>query len=123
MMALAPGDGRVNALARRVCASALSLAPLPAEVAVDRPECKAEPVVSEFAEQFGVDVSSIGDELRPRLASAFGTPSSCWCSGAQRIPYDQLNLWLIPQNAKRSQIFQYTLARHIRCARTTPLGY
>lgn len=72
MIALAPGDGRVNALVRRVCGNTLSLPPLPASVAVGAPESDAESVVAEFAEQFSVDVSAISDELRARLASVLG---------------------------------------------------
>ena len=72
MIALAPGDGRINALVRQVCGNALSLPPLPASVAVGAPSSDVESVVAEFAEQFSVDVSAIGDELRGRLASALG---------------------------------------------------
>jgi alkylhydroperoxidase family enzyme len=66
-----PG-GRIGALARGVCAEALSLPPLPAEVAVNGPESDAEIAVAEFAEQFSIDVSMIGDEQRRRLSSALG---------------------------------------------------
>jgi alkylhydroperoxidase family enzyme len=73
LVALAPPDsGRINALVRQACGAALSLPPLPAEVTVDDPESEAESVVVEFAEQFSVDVSSIGDDMRARLASALG---------------------------------------------------
>jgi alkylhydroperoxidase family enzyme len=67
-----PGDRRITALVRRVCAQALSLPPLPAEVAVDGPESEAEAVVAEFAEQFSVDVSAIGGEQRSRLFKHLG---------------------------------------------------
>ena len=72
LVALAPGDGRITALVRQTCGQALSLPPLPAELAVGGPESDVESVVSEFAEQFSVDVSAIGDELRARLASSLG---------------------------------------------------
>jgi len=39
---------------------------------VDRPESDTETVVAEFAEQFSIDVSMIGDEQRSRLSSALG---------------------------------------------------
>ena len=71
-MALAPGDGRINALVRQTCGRALSLPPLPAGLAVGGPESDVESVVSEFAEQFSVDVSAIDDALRARLASSLG---------------------------------------------------
>ena len=67
-----PGGGRVAGLVRRVCAEALSLPPLPAEVAVDEPESEAEAVVAEFAEQFSVDVSAVTPEQRSRLFKALG---------------------------------------------------
>lgn len=72
LVALSPGDGRVAALIRRVCAETLALPPLPAEIAVTGPESDAEAVVADFAEQFSVDVSMIGDEQRKGLWSASG---------------------------------------------------
>lgn len=73
LLALAPRDyDRINALVRQTCAKTLSLPPLPAEVAVNGPDSEAESVVVEFAEQFSVDVSSIGDDLRARFSSALG---------------------------------------------------
>jgi alkylhydroperoxidase family enzyme len=75
LVALSPGspvDGRITALVRRVCAQALSLRPLPAEVAVDGPESETEAVVAEFAEQFSVDVSTITGEQRSRLWKHLG---------------------------------------------------
>ena len=73
LVALAPPEhGRINALVRQTCAKTLSLPPLPAEVHVDGPADEAESVVVEFAEQFSVDVSSIGDDLRARFTSALG---------------------------------------------------
>jgi alkylhydroperoxidase family enzyme len=77
LVALAPGDGRLNALVRRTCATTLGLPPLPAEVKVEAPGSEAEAVVAEFAEQFSVDVSVIGDELRGRLGSALGADVLC----------------------------------------------
>ncbi|MGH3967625.1 MAG: carboxymuconolactone decarboxylase family protein, partial [Mycobacterium sp.] len=69
---VALSGGRIGTLVRGVCAEALSLPSLPAEVAVSGPESDAEAVVAEFAEQFSVDVSMIGDEQRSRLWSALG---------------------------------------------------
>lgn len=69
---MSPGDGRVAGLVRRVCAQALSLPPLPAEVAVNEPESEAEAVVTEFAEQFSADVSMITGEQRSRLWKCLG---------------------------------------------------
>jgi alkylhydroperoxidase family enzyme len=72
LVALSPGDGRAAALIRRVCAQTLSLPPLPAEVAVIGPGSDADAVVADFAEQFSIDVSMIGDQQRSRLWSALG---------------------------------------------------
>lgn len=72
LVALSPGDLRINGLVRRVCAQTLSLPPLPAEVAVDGPRSQTETVVAEFAEQFSVDVSMITDEQRSRLWKHLG---------------------------------------------------
>ncbi len=73
ILALAPRDfSRINGLVRRTCAEKLSLPPLPAEVSVDGSGDGAEAVLVEFAEQFSVDVSSIGDDLRDRFTSALG---------------------------------------------------
>ncbi len=67
-----PGDGRVVALVRRVCAETLSLPPLPAEVVVGGPESDAETVVTEFAEQFSADVSAITADQRSLLFKSLG---------------------------------------------------
>lgn len=67
-----PGSGRVAALVRRVCAEAVSLPPLPSELAVGEAESEAEAVVAEFAEQFSVDVSAVSAELRSRLFKHLG---------------------------------------------------
>ena len=73
LVALAPAKhARMTALVRRTCAETLSLPPLPAEVDVDGPQDEAETVAVEFAEQFTVDVSSVGDDLRQRFTSAVG---------------------------------------------------
>jgi alkylhydroperoxidase family enzyme len=69
---VALSGGRTGALVRRVCARTLGLPPLPAEVMVDGPESDAEAMVVEFAEQFSIDVSMIGDEQRTRLWSGLG---------------------------------------------------
>jgi alkylhydroperoxidase family enzyme len=67
LVALSPGDGRLTALARSVCAQTLGLPALPfeAEPATDR-------VVAEFAEQFSIDVSTINGEQRSKLWKAVG---------------------------------------------------
>jgi alkylhydroperoxidase family enzyme len=67
-----PGDGRIAGLVRRVCAQAVSLPPLPAEVEVAEPESEVEATVTEFAEQFSVDVSTITGEQRSRLWKQLG---------------------------------------------------
>jgi alkylhydroperoxidase family enzyme len=67
-----PGDGRIAALIRMVCAQTLSLPPLPAPVEVGEPESEAEAAVAEFAEQFSADVSSITPEQRSRLWKQLG---------------------------------------------------
>lgn len=72
LVALSPGDGRVAALVRRVCAQTLSLPPLPSCVGVGDPETDAEAVIAEFAEQFSADVSAITAEQRSRLWKALG---------------------------------------------------
>jgi alkylhydroperoxidase family enzyme len=72
LVALSPGDGRAAALIRRVCAQTLWLPALPAEVAVTGPGSDADAVVADFAEQFSIDVSMIGDQQRSRLWSALG---------------------------------------------------
>ncbi len=72
LVALSPGDGRISGLARRVCAQALSLPPLPACVEVCEPESEAEAIVAEFAEQFSLDVSVITGEQRSRLWKSMG---------------------------------------------------
>ena len=50
----------------------MSLPALPAEVDVDGPVDEAESVAVEFAEQFSVDVSSVGEDLRGRFTSVLG---------------------------------------------------
>ena len=64
LVALSPGDGRTTALIRRVCAQTLGLPALPAEVAVSGPASDVEAVIVDFAEQFSIDVSTIGGEQR-----------------------------------------------------------
>ncbi|WP_343600461.1 carboxymuconolactone decarboxylase family protein [Mycobacterium sp.] len=68
---VALSGGRIGSLVRRVCARTLSLPPLPVEIAVNGPDPGAEAVVAEFAEQFSIDVSMIGEQ-RSRLVSALG---------------------------------------------------
>ncbi len=67
LVALSPGDGRVCALVRKVCGQTLGLPALPAAA-----DPAAEDVVSEFAEQFSIDVSAITGEHRSRLWKALG---------------------------------------------------
>ncbi|HTQ20980.1 carboxymuconolactone decarboxylase family protein [Mycobacterium sp.] len=69
---VALSSGRITALVRQVCAQALSLPPLPAEVAVQGPESEAEAVVAEFAEQFSADVTGITGDQRSRLFKQLG---------------------------------------------------
>ncbi|HEY1842310.1 MAG TPA: carboxymuconolactone decarboxylase family protein [Mycobacterium sp.] len=72
LVALSPGDGRTTSLIRRICAQTVWLPALPAEVEVSRPGSDAEGVVADFAEQFSIDVSTIGAEQRSRLWKALG---------------------------------------------------
>jgi alkylhydroperoxidase family enzyme len=71
LIALSPeGDAAVNALVRGTCARALSLPPLIAEG-----EPADDQVIADFAEQFAVDVSTIGPEQRAPFYSALGANS------------------------------------------------
>ncbi|BBX62279.1 hypothetical protein MSAS_14530 [Mycobacterium saskatchewanense] len=72
LVELSPGDGRVSALVRQVCAQTMSLPPLPAPVEAGEPESQAEAVIAEFAEQFSADVSAITGEQRSRLFKELG---------------------------------------------------
>lgn len=72
LVALSPGDGRTTALIRRVCAQTLGLPALPAEVEVSGPGSDAEVLMADFAEQFSMDVSTIGAEQRSRLWKVLG---------------------------------------------------
>jgi alkylhydroperoxidase family enzyme len=67
LVALSPGDGRLTALARSVCAQTLGLPALPFEA-----KPATDGVVAEFAEQFSIDVSTISGEQRSRLWKALG---------------------------------------------------
>jgi alkylhydroperoxidase family enzyme len=67
LVALSPGDGRLTALARSVCAQTLGLPALPFEA-----EPATDAVVAEFAEQFSIDVSTISGEQRSKLWKAMG---------------------------------------------------
>jgi alkylhydroperoxidase family enzyme len=62
-----PGEAKLNALLRETCASALRLAPLPYEDSADE-----NAVVTEFAEQFSIDVSAVTVAQRAALTAAFG---------------------------------------------------
>jgi alkylhydroperoxidase family enzyme len=72
LVALSPGDGRTTALIRRVCAQTLGLPALPAEVEVSGAGSDAEAVIADFAEQFSIDVSTIGGEQRSKLWKVLG---------------------------------------------------
>jgi alkylhydroperoxidase family enzyme len=67
LVALSPGDGRVSALVRKVCGQTLGLPALPAAA-----DPAADDVVTEFAEQFSIDVSAITGEHRSTLWKALG---------------------------------------------------
>jgi alkylhydroperoxidase family enzyme len=67
LVALSPGDGRLTALARSVCAQTLGLPALPFEA-----EPATDGVVAEFAEQFSIDVSTISGEQRSKLWKVLG---------------------------------------------------
>jgi alkylhydroperoxidase family enzyme len=67
LVALSPGDGRLTALIRRVCAQTLGLPALPAAA-----DPVSDDIVAEFAEQFSTDVSTIGGEQRSKLWKVLG---------------------------------------------------
>ena len=67
LVALSPGDGRLTALVRGVCAQTLGLPALPAEA-----DPASDDVVAAFAEQFSVDVSTIGGGQRTQLWKVLG---------------------------------------------------
>jgi alkylhydroperoxidase family enzyme len=67
LVALSPGDGRITALVRRVCGQTLGLPPLPSSAGPAEDD-----VVADFAEQFSIDVSTIGGEQRSKLWKALG---------------------------------------------------
>ena len=67
LVALSPGDGRMTALVRQVCARTLGLPSLPVET-----DAASDDVVADFAEQFSIDVSTIGAEQRVGLWKALG---------------------------------------------------
>jgi alkylhydroperoxidase family enzyme len=69
LVALSPGDGRLTALIRRVCGQTLGLPALPAEA---DPASDNDGVITDFAEQFSMDVSTIGGEQRSKIWKALG---------------------------------------------------
>jgi alkylhydroperoxidase family enzyme len=69
LVALSPGDGRLTALIRRVCGQTLGLPALPAEA---DPASDDDGVITDFAEQFSIDVSTISGEQRSKLWKALG---------------------------------------------------
>jgi alkylhydroperoxidase family enzyme len=70
LVTLSPGDGRLTALIRRVCGQTLGLPALPAEV--DPASDDDDGVITDFAEQFSIDVSTISGEQRFKLWKALG---------------------------------------------------
>ncbi|MGV0036853.1 carboxymuconolactone decarboxylase family protein [Mycobacterium colombiense] len=72
LVSLAPGDGRLAALVRRVCAQTMSLPPLPAKAGVGEPDSDVAAAVAEFAEQFSADIASVTAEQRARLWKHLG---------------------------------------------------
>ncbi|MGK2870152.1 MAG: carboxymuconolactone decarboxylase family protein [Mycobacterium sp.] len=72
LVALSPaGLTRENMLMRTVCAKAVGLEPLPFESPTE-PASEAETVLSDFAEQFTVDVAGVSEAQRAALIAAFG---------------------------------------------------
>ncbi|HEU0189660.1 MAG TPA: carboxymuconolactone decarboxylase family protein [Mycobacterium sp.] len=71
LVAWAPADDWATPLVRRVCAQTLGLPALPAPAAARGP-ADAEVAVTEFADQFSVDVSRVDDGQRSRLSAALG---------------------------------------------------
>jgi alkylhydroperoxidase family enzyme len=69
LVALSPGDGRLTALVRRVCGHTLCLQALPVEA---DPAPDDDGVITDFAEQFSADVSTISGEQRSKLWKALG---------------------------------------------------
>ena len=63
---------RLIGLIRARCADAVSLSPLPSELAAAQSESEIESVVIDFAEQFSIDVSVITDAQRAALTEALG---------------------------------------------------
>ncbi|MEO6793156.1 MAG: carboxymuconolactone decarboxylase family protein [Mycobacterium sp.] len=68
---VARSDGRLGALVREVCGRTLGLPPLPAEVEFGQAR-DGDLAVTEFAEQFSIDVSMITDAQRVLLQEALG---------------------------------------------------
>jgi alkylhydroperoxidase family enzyme len=66
------GQQRLIGLIRARCADAVSLSPLPSELAAAQSESEIESVVIDFAEQFSIDVSVITDAQRAALTGALG---------------------------------------------------
>jgi alkylhydroperoxidase family enzyme len=69
LVALSPGDGRLTALVRRVCGQTFGLPALPAEA---DPAPDDDGVITDFAEQFSIDVSTISGEQRSKLWKVLG---------------------------------------------------
>ena len=72
LVAMSSGDGRLDTLIRLTCGRALSLPPLPVAVDLIDKSSETEKVVAAFTEQFAVDVSGIGDNLRARFLQVLG---------------------------------------------------
>jgi alkylhydroperoxidase family enzyme len=64
LVALSPGDGRLTALIRHVCGQAIGLPALPAAA---EPASDDHGVITDFAEQFSIDVSTISGGQRSKL--------------------------------------------------------
>ncbi|WNG85744.1 carboxymuconolactone decarboxylase family protein [Mycobacterium sp. ITM-2016-00317] len=72
LAALSSGDAHADTLIRLTCARTLSLPPLPFPADVRDEHTERDAVLAAFAEQFAVDVTGIGDNLRHRFGETFG---------------------------------------------------
>ena len=72
LAALSCGDAHADTKIRLTCARALCLPPLPFPTDVPDEHTESDAVLTAFAEQFAVDVTGIGDNLRQRFGETFG---------------------------------------------------
>ncbi|MDY6997825.1 MAG: carboxymuconolactone decarboxylase family protein [Actinomycetota bacterium] len=72
MVALSSGSDRADTLIRLTCGRALALPPLPLPTDLPDDQTQAESVLAAFAEQFTVDVTGIGENLRTRFVDCWG---------------------------------------------------